>query len=91
MAVSDTGELVYYVGCVVVLYNHIRRTQRHYLEHTGAITWFVAAIHLDQHKISCSTVHTKLQPIFKLLVLFVSFFKYIFSWSNIYGVMGGND
>lgn len=35
----DTGELVYYVGAIAVLYNKDSDTQRHYMKHTEEITW----------------------------------------------------
>nr|XP_018670848.1 uncharacterized protein LOC108950220 isoform X2 [Ciona intestinalis] len=38
LAVVEPNELVYYTGSIVILYNHQRKTQRHYCEHTGEIT-----------------------------------------------------
>ncbi|XP_078486377.1 uncharacterized protein LOC108950220 [Ciona intestinalis] len=38
LAVLEPNELVYYTGSIVILYNHQRKTQRHYCKHTGEIT-----------------------------------------------------
>lgn len=34
-----TGEMVYFVAAVVVLYNVEEQTQRHYLGHTDDVKW----------------------------------------------------
>ena len=34
-----TGEVVYFIASVVVLFNHEERTQRHYLGHTDCVKW----------------------------------------------------
>ena len=39
-----TGEMVYFVAAVVVLFNAEEHTQRHYLGHTEDIKWWVAII-----------------------------------------------
>lgn len=36
-----TGEIVYFVAAVVVLYNMEEHSQRHYLGHTDDIKWWV--------------------------------------------------
>ena len=38
-----TGELVYFVAAVVVLFNPEQRTQRFYLGHTDQIKWYLLA------------------------------------------------
>ena len=34
-----TGEIVYFIASVVVLFNYEERTQRHYLGHTDCVRW----------------------------------------------------
>lgn len=34
-----TGEVVYFIASVVVLFNYDERTQRHYLGHTDCVKW----------------------------------------------------
>lgn len=34
-----TGESVYFIASVVVLFNYEERTQRHYLGHTDCVKW----------------------------------------------------
>ncbi|XP_041377206.1 echinoderm microtubule-associated protein-like 2 isoform X2 [Gigantopelta aegis] len=41
LVLPDTGELVYYVSCVAVLYDRTSATQRYYLGHTEEITCMV--------------------------------------------------
>lgn len=36
-----TGEIVYFIASVVVLFNYEERTQRHYLGHTDCVKWLV--------------------------------------------------
>ncbi|XP_058015918.1 echinoderm microtubule-associated protein-like 3 isoform X4 [Ahaetulla prasina] len=43
--VLTSGELVYFIACVVVLYHVQRRTQRHYLRHTDCVRCL--AVHPD--------------------------------------------
>ncbi len=35
-----TGEIVYFIASVVVLFNYEERTQRHYLGHTDCVKWW---------------------------------------------------
>lgn len=35
-----TGEVVYFIASVVVLFNYEERTQRHYLGHTDCVKWW---------------------------------------------------
>lgn len=35
-----TGEMVYFVAAVVVLYNNEEQSQRHYIGHTDDIKWY---------------------------------------------------
>lgn len=37
-----TGEIVYFIASVVVLFNYEERTQRHYLGHTDCVKWLVS-------------------------------------------------
>lgn len=37
----DSGEIAYYVGIFVVLWDPVANVQRHYSEHTEEITWYV--------------------------------------------------
>jgi hypothetical protein len=39
-----TGEMVYFVAAVVVLFNAEEHSQRHYLGHTEDIKWWVVAL-----------------------------------------------
>lgn len=39
-----TGEIVYFIASVVVLFNYEERTQRHYLGHTDCVKWLVCNI-----------------------------------------------
>lgn len=41
MVLPKTGELVYYVAAVVVLYDKERDVQRHYIKHNEEVTWSV--------------------------------------------------
>lgn len=34
-----SGEAVYFIACVVVLYHLSNRTQRHYRKHTDCVRW----------------------------------------------------
>lgn len=34
-----TGEIVYFIASVVILFNYEERTQRHYLGHTDCVKW----------------------------------------------------
>ncbi|XP_070622263.1 echinoderm microtubule-associated protein-like 3 isoform X1 [Erythrolamprus reginae] len=43
--ILNSGELVYFIACVVVLYHVQRRTQRHYLRHTDCVRCL--AVHPD--------------------------------------------
>jgi len=36
-----TGEIIYFVAAVVVLYNVDEQMQRHYIGHTDDIKWYV--------------------------------------------------
>lgn len=38
-----TGEIVYFIASVVILFNYEERTQRHYLGHTDCVKWLVYA------------------------------------------------
>lgn len=46
-----TGEAVYFIACVVVLYHIKNRTQRHYTNHTDCVRWSVGhnSFHLHRH------------------------------------------
>lgn len=35
-----TGEIVYFIASVVILFNYDERTQRHYLGHTDCVKWW---------------------------------------------------
>lgn len=35
-----TGEIVYFIASVVILFNYEERTQRHYLGHTDCVKWW---------------------------------------------------
>ncbi|XP_042296167.1 echinoderm microtubule-associated protein-like 3 isoform X2 [Sceloporus undulatus] len=48
--VLTSGELVYFIACVVVLYHIQRRTQRHYLEHTDCVRCL--AVHPDRVRVA---------------------------------------
>jgi len=45
-----TGELIYFVAAVVILYNVDEQTQRHYVGHTDDIKWSVDSS-LDQSQV----------------------------------------
>ncbi|TFJ97589.1 protein phosphatase 1 regulatory subunit 3F [Platysternon megacephalum] len=42
--VLASGELVYFIACVVVLYHIQHRSQRHYLRHTDCVRWAWGAL-----------------------------------------------
>jgi hypothetical protein len=42
-----TGEMVYFVAAVVVLFNAEEHSQRHYLGHTEDIKWWVVALFIS--------------------------------------------
>lgn len=42
MYLLPTGEIVYFIASVVVLFNYEERTQRHYLGHTDCVKWLVS-------------------------------------------------
>ncbi|KAF7238548.1 Echinoderm microtubule-associated protein-like 3, partial [Varanus komodoensis] len=48
--VLTSGELVYFIACVVVLYHVQRRTQRHYLRHTDCVRCL--AVHPDRVRVA---------------------------------------
>ncbi|XP_072840334.2 echinoderm microtubule-associated protein-like 3 isoform X1 [Pogona vitticeps] len=48
--VLSSGELVYFIACVVVLYHVQRRTQRHYLQHTDCVRCL--AVHPDRVRVA---------------------------------------
>ncbi|KAJ7307594.1 hypothetical protein JRQ81_009624, partial [Phrynocephalus forsythii] len=48
--VLHSGELVYFIACVVVLYHVQRRTQRHYLRHTDCVRCL--AVHPDRVRVA---------------------------------------
>ncbi|XP_060614237.2 echinoderm microtubule-associated protein-like 3 isoform X1 [Anolis sagrei] len=48
--VLTSGELVYFIACVVVLYHLRCRTQRHYLEHTDCVRCL--AVHPDRIRVA---------------------------------------
>ncbi|XP_062821536.1 echinoderm microtubule-associated protein-like 3 isoform X1 [Anolis carolinensis] len=48
--VLTSGELVYFIACVVVLYHLRHRTQRHYLEHTDCVRCL--AVHPDRVRVA---------------------------------------
>ena len=39
MYVLKSGELVYFMGRVAILYDNAKHGQRHYMEHTADIKW----------------------------------------------------
>uniref|UniRef100_A0A8D3CB88 Echinoderm microtubule-associated protein-like 4 n=1 Tax=Scophthalmus maximus TaxID=52904 RepID=A0A8D3CB88_SCOMX len=49
-----TGEIVYYIASVVVLFNYEERTQRHYLGHTDCVKCL--AIHPDKIRIATGQI-----------------------------------
>ncbi|KAI4793427.1 hypothetical protein KUCAC02_032725 [Chaenocephalus aceratus] len=49
-----TGEMVYFVASVVVLFNYDERTQRHYLGHTDCVKCL--AIHPDKIRIATGQI-----------------------------------
>ena len=52
-----TGEMVYFIAAVVVLYNAEEQTQRHYLGHTDDVKWYVQS-HLDEFNlIPVNSIH----------------------------------
>ncbi|XP_060567401.1 echinoderm microtubule-associated protein-like CG42247 isoform X2 [Ruditapes philippinarum] len=53
----DTGELVYFVGAIVVLYNKETDTQRHYLKHTEDVSCIT--IHPDGSTVASGQMHGK--------------------------------
>ena len=53
-----TGEIVYFVAAVVVLFNAEEHSQRHYMGHTEDIRWYVFDL-----------ANLDLKPIYKLLFL----------------------
>ncbi|XP_061461652.1 echinoderm microtubule-associated protein-like 3 isoform X2 [Rhineura floridana] len=48
--VLTSGELVYFIACVVVLYHVQRRTQRHYMRHTDCVRCL--AVHPDKVRVA---------------------------------------
>ncbi|XP_052761033.1 echinoderm microtubule-associated protein-like CG42247 isoform X2 [Mya arenaria] len=57
LVLPETGELVYFVASVVVLYNKERDTQRHYIKHNEEITCMT--IHPNQYLIATGQMHGK--------------------------------
>ncbi|CAL8367841.1 echinoderm microtubule-associated protein-like 4 isoform X1 [Gadus morhua] len=49
-----TGEVVYFIASVVVLFNHEERTQRHYLGHTDCVKCL--AVHPDKIRIATGQI-----------------------------------
>ncbi|XP_029387489.1 echinoderm microtubule-associated protein-like 4 isoform X3 [Mus pahari] len=49
-----TGEIVYFIASVVVLFNYEERTQRHYLGHTDCVKYL--AIHPDKIRIATGQI-----------------------------------
>ncbi|XP_051936571.1 echinoderm microtubule-associated protein-like 4 isoform X2 [Hippocampus zosterae] len=49
-----TGEMAYFVACVVVLFNSAERTQRHYLGHTDCVKCL--AVHPDRIRIATGQI-----------------------------------
>lgn len=55
IVLPQTGELVYYVAAIVVLYDKERGTQRHYIKHNEEITCMV--LHPNQFLIATGQLH----------------------------------
>ncbi len=73
MYLLPTGELVYFVAAVAVLYNVEEMTQRHYLGHTDDIKWSVAvldAFHTFSRIRLIIIMSYTIQPISRFLSLF---------------------